>query len=196
MPSSGTPDLLSQISSLTRLGPVTLMTGRYDDRCRCLLGPRCNRPGEHTMVGRYWMDASRSPQVVAARYAHHRPCGLAVLLGTGDAVLQVPEHLRPALVDHLNGRGLTPPTVHGPRCSWVWIAAPVGHRHRRRAVLPQPVELTAIGPGGWVPVPPTTLGPDTMPLTWGYPPTGDSLTPRYTNVLARHLLAARSRHLA
>ena len=187
--------LMAQISSTIRLGPVCLVVGRHKGRCCCLLGVRCDRPGEHTMSGRYWLATSRSPREIAAQYLHHQavhdaPCGLAVLLHAAQAVLQVPSSLTPDLVDYLDDRGLTPPTVHGPRCSWVWITAPPDLHLRRRVTLPHQHTMAAIGPGGWVPVPPTTLGTDTMPLTWGYPPTGESLTPQRATALHRYLLLA------
>ncbi|WNI19932.1 hypothetical protein [Actinacidiphila sp. ITFR-21] len=193
--SSYTPALLSQLSSLVRLGPVTLIAGRHGGRCRCLLGPRCNLPGEHTMAARYWTTASRSPADIAAQFTRYAPCGLGVILPSHNAVLQVPGALQADLADYLDDRGLAPPTVHGPERSWVWLTVPSGLLRRYRTTLPPARVIAAIGPGGWVPVPPTTLGTDAAPLIWRHSPTGHPLTPERGMALVQHL-GERLRDLA
>ena len=56
-----------QISGITALGPVCLLSSLCVGQCRGLRGPRCTAPGEHPILSRYWLGKSRNAEVIAAR---------------------------------------------------------------------------------------------------------------------------------
>lgn len=180
-------------SSTAVLGPaVTLAVRAADGSCSCGLRAECARPGAHPLFDRWWTD---DPTWGWSQWGlEHAPAGSpGVLVPLGRAVLQVPLRLRLALVHHCAEALLTPPMVHTAQRSWVWMHADARTAQPViRPFLPSPAALVVLGPGAWIPVPPTAL-PDESPLRWGGPPGADPLSARDLDRLLARFAAVRPR---
>ena len=178
--------------TLPRLGrPVALAIQTAPGVCNCIAGARCALPGGHPLLDRWWTPApirpSADPDTKPATRAATAAGGAshAVLIPPGIAVLQIPAPLRAVLLQYLASHLLTPPAVHSPLRSWVWVAhaAPRQLVDQHPRYLPHPAALRPLWPGAWAPVPPAQIAPD-RDLWWGGRPGADPLT--HEEFLALH----------
>jgi hypothetical protein len=187
--------MITDVESLTRLGPVFPLAQRTrDGSCSCRKSG-CARPGAHPLHDLWWTTVSRDPGVLEAVWRDSPDAGPAVLIQRGTGVLQVPRALYPVLSGALLADGVDPaPLVLSPQRAWLFTTAVTLAQHRppHARPLPEADELVMLPTGAWVPLPPTHL-PREGPVWWSTPPRSALLPPSVVHRLITALLVARNR---
>jgi len=151
--------------------PGTYVSGRDPAAAGCSCGDRpCAAPGAHPLLPDWDMVASRDADRVSWWWSGPHPYNVLLPTGRSFDVWEAPAYLGGPAAAYLVGAVGAAATVVAvtPAGRWLLFAAPSFGDH---PVLPLGCDVTSHADGGYVPAPPSSLGPLGR-VRWHVPPSG------------------------